>query len=341
MTTDTVLPELDVFQLPVYEDADLLPMLADDEMADMVESIKTNGQREPITIAKVGEQWMLIDGRNRREACRQAGITPHYRIFEGDEYEIKAFILDSDNRRHNRRAQRSMRLAFMFPEETKRGGDRRSENFKGHTCPLKTERERKDLNIARFVRQHNEPLARLILKGHPNYTLTKAYEEVKAEVEERERKAEEERQKLERLTSLRSEFPDLASLVDEGRIYLDEAIQTAESRRRKAAEEAERIRREEEARLAEEERQRLNAKRAEREDYENRRAGFFERLNTFIQSTSIAVNESQVQQLDAYVAEKEWEAFSGQYRHQKKDVLRTLKSFAENLPILIAKLEQM
>lgn len=69
----------------------------------------------------------------------------------------------------------------MYPEDIKRGGDRRSDDFKGQICPLKMEvRERKDFVMARFIRKHDEPLGRLILAGHPNYTLTKAYEEVKS-----------------------------------------------------------------------------------------------------------------------------------------------------------------
>jgi len=352
MTEQIVMPELDVFNLPVFSDADLLPMLADDEMADMVESIKANGQREPITIAKINDEWMLIDGRNRREACRQAEVEPKYRIFEGDETAIKAFILDTDTRRHNRRAQRSMRLAFMYPDMEESKGGRGKISKLTQVCVSLSRRDRQDVSMSQFIRKHDEPLGRLILAGHPNYTLSKAYDEVKAAVAERERLAEIERQKLAKLAELRNSYPDLATLVDEGRIYLDEAIETAANRIRKAQEEAERIareaadqerrqREEEEARMAEAERQQREAERLAREDYEKRRAGFFEQLYYFINSTSIAANETQIKQLDRYVERKEWEAFSQKYRCQKRETLETLRAFAKNLPVLIQKLEIM
>ena len=46
-------------------------------------------------------------------------------------------------------------------------------------------------------------------------------------------------------------------------------------------------------------------------------------------------------QLDRYVENKEWEAFSQKYRCQKRETLETLRAFAKNLPILIQKLEMM
>ena len=73
-----------------------------------------------------------------------------------------------------------MRLAFMYPES--RQGKR---NDLVQECTMLSgmnKRERIDLNMCRFIRKHNEPLGRLILAGHPNYTLSKAYEEVKDDV---------------------------------------------------------------------------------------------------------------------------------------------------------------
>jgi len=89
------------------------------------------------------------------------------------------------------------------------------------------------------------------------------------------------------------------------------------------------------------ERQQREAERLAREDYEKRRAGFFEQLYYFINSTSIAANETQIKQLDRYVERKEWESFSQKYRCQKRETLETLRAFAKNLPVLIQKLEIM
>lgn len=330
---------INLFDLPVYTDADLLPMLEEDDMAEMVESIKANGQREPITVGRVDGQLVLIDGRNRREACKQAGVEPKYRFFEGDERAIKSFILDTDTRRHNRRAQRAMRLAFMYPE-TQHGGDRKSDDFKVQICTLiLNKRERIDLNMCRFIRYHNEPLARLILKGHPNYTLTKAYEEVKAEVEERQRKAEEERAKLEKLTALRGEFADLASLVDEGRIYLDEALATAEARKHKAAEEARRKKEEEDARLEEEERQKREAERQEAERREARKSTWFDHLSHLLYAESLVSSPAQIELADELKGA--WDEFAKKHMFDFKEARRRLLSLQKGLPALIEKFEAM
>ncbi len=53
MTEQSVMPELDVFNLPVFAVADLFPMVAQDELAELAEDIAENGLQEPIVIAQV------------------------------------------------------------------------------------------------------------------------------------------------------------------------------------------------------------------------------------------------------------------------------------------------
>lgn len=43
MSSETVLPELDVFQLPVFADADIWPTWPDAKLAELAEDIKQNG----------------------------------------------------------------------------------------------------------------------------------------------------------------------------------------------------------------------------------------------------------------------------------------------------------
>ncbi len=66
----------DIFKLPVFPAADVFPMMTDDELQELAEDIRANGLRQPVTIAKINGVWMLIDGRNRREACKIAGVVP-------------------------------------------------------------------------------------------------------------------------------------------------------------------------------------------------------------------------------------------------------------------------
>jgi hypothetical protein len=50
----------------------------------------------PLTVGQLDGQMMLIDGRNRREACRRAGIIPDHVLLDGQDpvaYIISANIL--------------------------------------------------------------------------------------------------------------------------------------------------------------------------------------------------------------------------------------------------------
>jgi ParB-like chromosome segregation protein Spo0J len=57
----------------VHPTADVLPMMSDEELAELGEDIKSNGLKEPITFDREG---VLLDGRNRLEAMERAGIAP-------------------------------------------------------------------------------------------------------------------------------------------------------------------------------------------------------------------------------------------------------------------------
>ena len=57
---------------------------------------------------------MLIDGRNRREACRRAGIVPDYVLL--DSADPVAYILSANiHRRNLSKGQRAMAMAKMRP----------------------------------------------------------------------------------------------------------------------------------------------------------------------------------------------------------------------------------
>ena len=59
-------------ELKIHPAAEAFPLLAGDELDDLVEDIRRNGQVEPIVF--VGGQ--LLDGRNRVVACERLGIRP-------------------------------------------------------------------------------------------------------------------------------------------------------------------------------------------------------------------------------------------------------------------------
>jgi hypothetical protein len=339
------MPEIDVFNLPIFSVADLFPMIAADELAELAEDIRENGLQEPIVIAKPNGEWVLVDGRNRLAACRLAEVEPHYRVLDSDP---TAYVLSANvHRRHLTKGQQAMAVALAYPEASKlkRAG---SGSF------LKKDQDaisEGHISTARFVLRHCRDKAEEVLRN-AKYPLTVAYEEAQAIVEE-QRKAEEERQRqLAALAILREEYSDLAALVDDQRLGLPEAIAAGDQRReaarlkaeREAWEIAERERREREAeaaKMAEEERQRYEQKRKVQEEYELRRIGFFEQLHNLICGISVIGNNAQVDQLEVYVANREWERFSQQYHQKKNETLRTLQVAVQNLPILIEKLEKM
>ena len=83
------------------------PMLAADELSDLAQSIRDNGQLDPITLTSDGT---LLDGRNRLAACELAGVEPKFDTYDGDPV---AFIVGKNaTRRQLSAGQRAMAIAI-------------------------------------------------------------------------------------------------------------------------------------------------------------------------------------------------------------------------------------
>ncbi|MCF7853671.1 MAG: hypothetical protein K9N51_02645 [Candidatus Pacebacteria bacterium] len=54
--------------------AHIMPLMTDDELTELRESIECSGQAQPIVLF----QGKTLDGRNRVEACRQIGVKVDY-----------------------------------------------------------------------------------------------------------------------------------------------------------------------------------------------------------------------------------------------------------------------
>jgi N6-adenosine-specific RNA methylase IME4 len=103
--------------------ADLLPAMSELEYAELRDSIRDNGLRQPITLHRDGR---VLDGRHRDQACAELGIVPDVVTFEGTDSEALAFVLDLNlKRRHLDESQRAM-IAAKLPGLS-HGGDRRSD----------------------------------------------------------------------------------------------------------------------------------------------------------------------------------------------------------------------
>ena len=84
-----------VFSMPVHPAAEIFPMLPEEELLELATNIKSNGLRDSIVIAAEDGIEMLIDGRNRREACKLSGVEPTTRKLP-DGTDIKAYVVSAN-----------------------------------------------------------------------------------------------------------------------------------------------------------------------------------------------------------------------------------------------------
>lgn len=145
-------------QFDVHPAAAVLPMMSDDELNDLAADIEVNGLLHPIVLDADGE--LLIDGRNRLEACYRAGVEPQFRRLNGKDH--LAFITSANlNRRNLTKGQKAMGWAMIYPE-AEHGGAR----TKGASSETKLEGLSKTrLSQARAVRRHSMALAEAVMSG--------------------------------------------------------------------------------------------------------------------------------------------------------------------------------
>jgi DNA modification methylase len=126
----------------IHPAADKFPLLNDEELKDLAEDIRKNGQREPCVM------WddVLLDGRNRWRACNLIGVDPKTKQFKGNAVEAIDLIVSLNvKRRHMNPAQLSIigaRLVPMYEDAARKAqieaGARGVEGGRGHRKPLGT-----------------------------------------------------------------------------------------------------------------------------------------------------------------------------------------------------------
>ena len=194
--------KLDVFALPVFWLADRLPMFDAEDSAALAEDIKTNGLNNPIVIGRVDGTMMLIDGRDRRAACKKLGIKPEYRELNGQD--VVRFVISENVRRKSRnKGQVAMLEALADPEPAKLK--------RGSKLNLQ-QTDKMYLSMARAVLKDSRESADQVLDG--TLMLTKAHAAL-------DLKAGKSRQNRMRLTKLRQDRADLADRVEDDNDDLD------------------------------------------------------------------------------------------------------------------------
>lgn len=92
--------------------AALLPMMSENDLADLADDIRKHGQRVPITLL----DGKILDGRNRWRACEMAGVEPHTVDWDDEGGSPVLWVLSVNvKRRHLTESQRAMIAAEMLP----------------------------------------------------------------------------------------------------------------------------------------------------------------------------------------------------------------------------------
>lgn len=92
--------------------ADVFPLMEGAAFQDLVKDIKEHGLREPIARVKVGETYLVLDGRNRFRACVKAEVDPEFYDYEGDDHFEYAWSVNIPRRHLNPGQQASLRLEW-------------------------------------------------------------------------------------------------------------------------------------------------------------------------------------------------------------------------------------
>ncbi len=162
----------------------LFPRMSGAEFSALVEDIRANGLRTPITL----HDGLILDGGNRYRACIEAGIEPTFAQFDGAS--LVGFVLSANLRRRHMTAGQQAAIVASAQDWAKaqsHGGNRKSDQV--DTCPLETIAGRaaasgvstKTQQRADKVAKADPELAKAV--GHGDVPLTDAVAQVEGKLE--------------------------------------------------------------------------------------------------------------------------------------------------------------
>ena len=209
------------------------PMMPDDELAALAESIATDGLATPLTLDAQGR---LVDGRNRLEACRIAGVSPRYLTPPGLDSDdaIRQWISKANAQRRNvSTGQKAMAVADDLAAQGKRKNGRWAHGAKSQTSDT-SHGWRVAMVQAGLVIDWRRDLVDQVIAG--GVTLNDAAGQAEAARDAQAIAEAKAKREAEMLADLKDNRPDLAALVDEGKLPLADALtvrdkETADQRR--------------------------------------------------------------------------------------------------------------
>ena len=107
-----------------HEVANIFPLMRKEEFNELKNDISENGLREPIWLDKDGK---IIEGKNRYLACRDLGVPPKYRTFDGEGSLLDFVISMNLKRRHLTQGQRAFIAVKIADHLTKEAKERQRE----------------------------------------------------------------------------------------------------------------------------------------------------------------------------------------------------------------------
>lgn len=224
----------EIFALPVHPSAQAFTMLAPDELQALADDIHEYGLHNPLIVS----QGQLVDGRNRRDACRLAGVEPT--IVELDpSKDVDAFIWSQNStRRQISQGARAMAYALIFPEKGKAGRPKAGQEQSPTEWEIKG-LTREQVRMARDVIAVFTKDADIVDQVKRGGSLTQAYGEAQ---QEKARRSEDDAAK----EWLRAHYPNFAEKVSAGEwtlAFASAMIEADRVRHQKEEEAAERRKR--------------------------------------------------------------------------------------------------
>src|SRR5882762_7562057 len=102
--------------LKLHQLAEFVPPMSPAEIDDLIQDVKANGLRDPITLDHTGK--LIVDGRHRLIACKTANVKPKFvRLLKN--VNVAKFILSRLTHRNLTTGQRAMIAADLMPDLSK------------------------------------------------------------------------------------------------------------------------------------------------------------------------------------------------------------------------------
>lgn len=176
----------------VHPYADKFPMLTDAELDELAESIRTVGLLYPIVVDAAG---LIVDGRNRLEACNRAGVEAHVIEYDGDD--VAEYVIACNvTRRNMSTGARAMSTALVLEADGRRENGRWIGWSRTSQDSGKSAGERESLRCAGIVLDFKPDLAAAVTAG--DLALDAAYQQAKAIKDSAERDKIMDREKAKR-----------------------------------------------------------------------------------------------------------------------------------------------